>query len=286
MLEPGIHYDVPENEYHSDPCGQPSLSVSIATTLCNETPAHAYLRHPLLGGEAKSTTKEMTHGTIVHALVLGRGKRIHVVEAKDWRTNAAKDEREAVIARGEVPVLRRDYETAEESARIIKAKLERRGVKLEGASEVVIVWDEELPDGRVVRCRGMLDHLVLNVGTIYDLKNTASANPSKLEPKMTDFGYDMQSYAYQRGLAKLVPELAGRTNFEFLFAEAEPPHCVTIVECDGELTELGRRRWHRALHTWADCIERDEWPEYASGLVRLGPKPWAVMAEDSHGFHL
>lgn len=281
----GIHYDVPEHVYHSDPTGRPSLSVSIASTLCNETPAHAYLRHPRLGGAPKEPTEGMDHGTLVHALLLGKGRTIRRIEAKDWRKDVTKEAREAALGAGEIPVLAAALDAAEESVRIIRTKLTARGVCLTGKSEVVLIWDESLPDGRVVRCRGMLDHLILDDGIIYDLKNTASANPSKLEPKMTDYGYDMQSVAYQRGLAKVAPELAGRTRFEFLFVEAEAPYCVTPVECDGELAALGLRRWQRALHTWADCLERDEWPEYTSSTLRLGPKPWAVMAEDSHGFN-
>lgn len=280
----GLHYNVDPVVYHNDPSGRVALSASIATTLVNETPAHAYLRHPRLGGVAREPTKEMDHGTLVHALLLGTGKEIVDVNEKDWRKDVAKDAREAARKAGKIAVLARELEAAREAVGFIRDKLTKRGVVLDGASEVVAIWEEPLPDGRKVLCRAMMDHLLLAHGKIYDIKTSHSVNPAKVEPKMTDFGYDVQAFAYESALGKLQPELLGRIEVEFIFCEVEAPFCVTRIGCDGELEDLGRRRWRRACHTWADCLERDRWPEYSPELVRLGPKPWAVMAEDIHGF--
>ncbi len=283
-LSIGLHYGVDATTYHNDPSGKTALSSSIATTLVNETPAHAYLRHPRLGGEPREATKEMDHGTLVHALLLGAGKEIVEVKENDWRKDVAKEARDEARKLDKIACLTKDIERAREAVDVINAKFKKRGIILDGASEVVAIWEEALPDGRKVTCRAMMDHLILSRGKIYDLKTTVSANPSKLEPKMTDFGYDVQSHVYERALGTIHPELFGRIDVEFLFCEVEAPFCVTTVACDGELQDLGRRRWRRALHTWADCLERDHWPEYASHVVRLGPKPWAVVTEDTHGF--
>ena len=75
-MDPGVYYDLPEHEYHSDPCDSPSLSASIAQTIVLESPAHAWLQHPRFGGKQIEPTKEMDRGTLVHALLLGKGRAI------------------------------------------------------------------------------------------------------------------------------------------------------------------------------------------------------------------
>lgn len=279
----GIHYGVSPKRYHSDPCERPSLSASIANLLCDETPAHAHLAHPRLGGHTWEPTRAMDHGTLCHALLLGAGIEIEPLYFDDFKKKAAQEARDAAREAGKLPVLAKEYAEALESTRLVREKLSRVGVNLTGKSEVVLVWEESLADGRKVLCRAMMDHLILERGRIYDLKFTGQSL-RKIGDKFTDFGYEVQEHAYHSGLAKLVPELVGRTSFEFLFCEADAPYCVRRIAGDGEMRDLGRRRWRRALSTWADCLERDSWPEYPAELTHVSPKPWAVMAEDDHGF--
>src|SRR5438132_1009339 len=88
--------DCTQAEYFADPCEQPSLSVSIATELILRSPLHAWQIHPRLGGLRRPTTEAMENGTLIHALLLGKGEnRIAVLDVKDFRTNAAKEARDA-----------------------------------------------------------------------------------------------------------------------------------------------------------------------------------------------
>ena len=41
---------MPARDYHADPGETPTLSASIAKRIVNESPLHAWLKHPRLGG--------------------------------------------------------------------------------------------------------------------------------------------------------------------------------------------------------------------------------------------
>ncbi len=79
--------NVTEAAYHADPCDRPSLSHSIAHTLVSESPRHAWIEHPRLGGNRERvSTRAMDDGAILHRLLLGEGAGFEMVMADDWRT--------------------------------------------------------------------------------------------------------------------------------------------------------------------------------------------------------
>lgn len=265
---------VTPDEYHALP---PAFSQSLATTLIAKSPLHA--RTQQLDGSGKAPTDSMDLGNVVHSLVLGTGKKYAVLEYNDFRTKAAKEARDAARARGQVPILRDDFEEARQIAIRIHEQLDARGIVLNGDSEVAIEWDEETPFGTVT-CRGMMDHLWLRHGRILDLKVTADASPLKVERSAESFGYAIQCAAYTRALGKYDPSLAGRTTFLFVFAETSPPYAVNVCKPDGVFRELGDRRWTRAVMTWANCMLENKWPGYGSGVNDLTAPPWAMQREE------
>jgi hypothetical protein len=89
----------------------------------------------------------------------------------------------------------------------------------------------------------------------------------------------IQAHAYQRAVAAVEPESEGRTSFLFLFAEIEPPYCVTPIECGGTLRALGENRWQRAVRIWSDCLRTDRWPGYAEEIVTAEAPAWALAQE-------
>lgn len=282
-LSTGLHFDVPADVYHADPCERPSLSSSLAHTLATQSPRHAWLRHPRLGGGTnRKPTSSMNEGTLAHKLLLGAGKEVVIVKADDFKTKAAQVTRDAAIAAGQVPVIEKAYDAARSVALLLAKKLsEEHGIRLIGRSEVVSVWEEDHEIGPVL-VRSMLDHLVESSGVIYDLKKIVSADPETCERHAYDYGYDIQAHAYQRGIERLKPSLAGRSDFVFLFFELEPPHCITPLRPDGMFRELGRRRWTRAVNSWAQCLRDDRWPEYSAQAKTIGVRPWALQREEQY----
>jgi hypothetical protein len=261
-MTPGLYIDISEEQYHADRLDDstPSLSVSIAQALVLESAAHAYLRHPRLGGQPVVPSTIMDRGTLIHALLLGKGRELAIVECEDWKKPANRKLRDEHRAAGRLAVTRSLYDDSIEAAKALEAKLRKRGFVFNGSSEVTLVWDETADDGSKVRCRARTDHIVGE--RIYDLK-IGDANPKRIKRgHLTSMGYDIQGAAYPRALEYALPQLVGRASFTLLFCEPEPPYCVTPVRFGGSLRELGTRKWLRGVNVWEQCLRLNEWPDY------------------------
>jgi hypothetical protein len=282
----GLYEDIDSEAYFSDPCEVPSLSQSIAHTLVSRSPLHAWTQHPKLGGIGKKPSKEMDTGSVVHALLLGKGKRFVVIRApegedeyQDFKKKAAREARDAARAAGKIPLLQKHLEDAHAIAAGIRPKLEEFGIKLDGKSELTAIWEERDERGNAVMCRGGLDHFVYESATIYDLKIVRSSHPRACQSHLVGFGGDIQAAAYTSAIETLHPELAGRVQFVFLFCEAEPPHCVTPVFRLGTMREFGHLRWTRAVNKWSECLRNDRWPQYVDEMIGVEAPQWALGAE-------
>lgn len=255
-------------EYHA----LDAFSSSAAKTLIARSPAHAK------AGYRKAPTSAMERGDIVHRLVLGRGKDYQIVQASDWRTNVAKQQRDEARAHGLVPVLADDFEGYCAAAEAIRVQLAERGIVLDGRSEQAITWVEHTDFGDVT-CKAMFDHVWLDTGLIMDLKTTADASPSSVERIAENLGYGIQSSAYTRALAALRPALAGRIKYAFAFCETDEPYALNLCEPDGVFRELGERRWQRAVREWARCTHDNHWPSYGPASNQLTAPTWALSRE-------
>jgi hypothetical protein len=268
--------------YHADTFGPvPSLSASIAHVLDSRSPQHAFSQHPRLGGAPRRVSDTMDRGTLAHRLLLDAGPEVVVVAADDWRTKAAKEERDEARSRGAVPVLVEDYDAASEVADMLRQRFADLGIVLDGKSEVVALWTEVADDGTEVQCKGMIDHLKTPI--FYDLKSTRDAHPNACVRSIDTYGYAIQHAAYSSGLAKIRPEFAGRIDGVFVFFELELPFAVFPTRLSGQFRELGARRWRRAVNAWARCLREDRWPGYAEEIVTSEPTPWAMKAELERG---
>lgn len=266
--------DITPAAYHADPAPEPSLSASIANVLLKRSPLHAWQAHPRLGGgDGADATPAQDRGSLIHKLVLGKGAEVEIIEAKDFKTKAAQQARDEARARGHIPALERVYEDAVEAATTILVRLADHGVQLTGQSEAAVLWQAESKHGPVW-CRSMFDHVLIDRGTIYDLKSTRDARAEACGRHAVDYGYDVQRAAYVRALETLRPELAGRVELVFLFVELEPPYAVTVGPLDGVLRERGERRWCRAVETWATCMRTGEWNADGYGRAYIEAPPW------------
>ncbi len=270
-------YDLPEKDYHADSIpdvGPPTLSASMARMLVLKSPLHAWTYHPRFGGARGESTEPQENGNLIHTLLLGTGRELVAVDAKDWRTNAAKDAREAARAAGKLAVLADKLKFAEGTAEILRRRMADQGVVLDGKSEVTAVWES---DGAL--CRGRFDHLCADGVTIVDLKTAESAHPTAIQRSMENFGTDIQAEAYREALETIFPALAGGVTFRLVYLECEPPHAVTVVELDPSMWTLGQKRWARAKGIWKRCLAEKRWPGYADGIVKISASEWAIKRE-------
>lgn len=276
-----IFFDLSERTYHSEDSAifgdTPNLTASTAKTLLLQSPLHAHMYHPKLGGQHKEPTSDMDMGTLCHLLLLGVGGELAVIECSDWRKPANRELRDKYRSEGKLAVSRAMFEEAMAASLVLGQKLVDRGFPLRGRSEVSFKWTETASDGTIVPCRARFDHL--DGPEIIDLKITESANPDFLEKQIVRMGYDIQRAAYERGLAQIVPEYQGRSRFTLLFCEREPPYCITPMRMTGSLRQLGDMKWQRAVNTWAQCLNTNQWPEYTTDVVFAEAKPWHLDAE-------
>lgn len=273
----GLVHDLDADEYHADPCEQPSLSASIAKVLDRASPLHAWAQHPRFGGRGPAReSKALARGTLLHALLLGESDRIEVVHADDWRTKAAKAAKADAYAWGRIPTLAADLDRVQVVADAITERLDELGLVLAGSHEVSVFWVETADDGTKVQCRGRVDHL--NGTHVIDLKSASSAHPDAIQRQVDGLGYAIQRAAYVSGLERVLGA-PGRVEFTFIFAELEPPYVVTPVRLNGEFRALGEHRWRRAVNLWARCMREGNWPGYADGVLELAPPRWALANE-------
>ncbi len=271
--------NVSPDEYHL----LPGLSQSTAATLILKSPRHAWHEHPAYGAAKRKATRAMDIGTVVHSIRLGKGKQFAPVPFDDYKTKASRQTRDSMRAAGMVPVLHHELERAERIAAVLEKELIREGLALDGESEVAIEWYEPSTSGPVL-CRGMMDHVHIDRGRIIDLKIVANAGRKAIERSAESFGYGIQWAAYTRALIQLRPDLAGRTEFWFVFCENDEPFVINPCQPDGLFRELGERRWRRAVETWAYWLARDPsgatWPGYATRYISASS--WALEEEERH----
>lgn len=276
-----IHVD----KYHSQELlTAPALTSSTCKTLVLQSPRHAHYLHPKLGKGEKNTTAAMNEGTVGHKLMLGKGRDIVLLPFDTYKTNAAKDARDAAIADGCVPCLEDKYKEAEAMAAAFEQQVRESdkdfGVRSfydENAdSEVVGICDI----GGVL-CQIMLDRVIAPYGEIYDIKVTTTAQIKALTNKILNMGYDIQDEFYVRGFESLIPQMAGRVSFTFLFIESTPPYAMTPVRLDGSGRALARAKVDHGIEIWRKCLRTRKWPAYSTSVVDIETPAWAVNEVDA-----
>lgn len=247
-MSPGFHDDIPEADYHADP---DSLSVSGAKVILRAPAIYKWQRENPVQRDA------FDFGHAAHSLVLGIGAETVVVDAKDWRTKDAQEQRDTARAEGKTPLLKADWlKVCAMADRLAEHKLAMRLLS-EGRPEVsAYALDEETG----VMRRGRFDWLGGTVLT--DYKTAASVDPRDIAGRygaVKKWGYDMQA-AWYTDLARDLGHPAKA--FAFIFQMKEPPHLVTVAQIDDADLWDARNRNQQALATYAECVATGHWPGF------------------------
>lgn len=270
--------NLPEEKYHSQEGEKiPLFSYSIAKTILDKSPYHAYLEHPLLGGLSNfKTSKAMDTGNLFHTLILGDGAEIVVIDADSYRTKDAKEERDKAYMDKKTPVLAHEYERIQKAIEFVKEQIHDSAPEFfEAEHEVEVSAKWEMNNG--VLCQSRWDWLSPSTALQIDLKTTTDASPEKCQRKITDFFYDVQQSMYTMAANQIWPELAGRWKWLWVFVESEPPYSVSVLEPDASLEWLGEQRSFRASEKWKECLESGKWPSYGKQII--GAPPWMTKKE-------
>lgn len=280
MTRTGIHYGIPDHEYHAD---AGSISKS-GLDLIARSPRHywhRYLREPE-PGEEPHDSPTFRVGRAFHAATLEPdtfGDRF--VERPEFKGTGAR------AARAEWDAEHADYTilTPAEMAEVIAmrdaARAEpriARWLDAPGPVEASIYWTD--PETGV-KCRCRPDKIAEVDGgvVLVDLKMTRDADPDAIARAVDSYRYDVQAAWYTDGATA-----AGLTVRGFVFAFVErpsggnPPQAYDVRLCEDSV-EVGRMRAAEDLRTYAECLASGNWPGYggaASSTTTVSLPGWRL----------
>jgi hypothetical protein len=285
MIDKPGKYQIGFEEYLADPCPEPSLTRSTIKSLINETPRKAFLQHPGLNPQAKEKPSEKFDiGTAAHAVFLTGEDIITIINASDWRTNAAKEARDEARAAGKVPLLAAQYDeviamvaTAEQSL----AEWEGRGLKIaDGDSELTYIWQE--PNG--VWCRIRPDWVIKDRTLGIDYKTTGqSADPQEYNRIAIANGHDIQDAFYTHGIEKIE---GYELDFIFMVQETEYPYLCAFHSLDMMAKDMGEQKVETGIKLWDKHLRTGQWPGYGNMTFTMEAPPWALAAWEMRKFTL
>ncbi len=283
-LGEGVHH-IPADVYLADPCPKPSLSSHIAQILLDQSPGHAWLAHPRLNpdfGKDEQPDPRLDFGRAAHRLMLEGAAGFEIIDAPNWRSEAARDERLAAMREGKIALLEPEWQRLAAMMRAGRAQLrqhpEAKIAFKDGEGELTIIWKEG-----GIWCRIRPDWLHRRRRFIFDYKTTdGSAHPSVWgQRQLYEIGGDLQHSLYSLGAMRVLEPRGFQ--FRFIVQETRPPYALSVVALSRTAQDLARQRVSEAIRLWAACQRRDKWPGYPRRTAYVEPPPWYVrQVEDRH----
>lgn len=250
----GVVDGLPDEQYHQ----HGALSSTGARTLVKPGgPAlYAWRR---TSPEPHKTAYDLGHAA--HLQILGAGPKVVVVDAADWRTKAAKEQRDAAYAEGAVPLLAEQYAGVRAMADALRAHPLAGPLfdPAHGVNEQSLFWTDPATG---VPCRARTDRRTqLRDGrtVIVDYKSTTSAAPDALSRTVATYGYHQQGDFYLAG-ARAAGVADEDALFLLAFQERTAPYLVHVVQLDVYAMQIAAELNRRAREIWRDCTESGTWP--------------------------
>ena len=259
----------------------PSLSASGAKTLLQPGGPAKY-RWLMDHRDERPTKDAWDEGHCIHHFVFGSDPAPIPVDAADWRTKAAKEQRDKIRAHHGVPLLRKDYDRCQTIAAAVLENPDAASLLLHpdggraGVAEEPIFWTDP-ETGISLRARP--DWRSDDWSVIVDLKSTTDASADGFARSVYKYGYDVQAELYRAGVRELHGVDAA---FVFLCVETTPPYLTQCHILDDTYAAIGHNRFRRAVELWHDCTTTGIWPGYRTGWdkPRLSPPNWITYLED------
>lgn len=273
IIAPGV-YDLSAEDYHADPVGpEPSLSASQAKLLVDATPLHAWAATPRLNPNVEREEKAAFDlGRAAHKAMTGKGGPVVVVDAKDWRTKAAQEARDAAYAAGATPLLAEQAVQVRTFVQAARRQMREHGIgdPFEGGeNEMSLIWRQD-----DVWNRAMVDTLDTFARVQTDLKTSHDyADPARWIRRSMEYGLDIRAAHYLDGTAAIYG--AGWV-YRCVVVETKFPHALSVVELDAETIDLGRRKLAYARDLWRRSLDTGVWPAWSHAVVRVGAPEYHV----------
>lgn len=252
---------LPDTEYHR----RTELGSTSVKTLAKYPPA--VYRWQADNPQPHKTVFDI--GTAAHSLILEGRDGFEAVDADSWRTKAAKEEAEAIRARGNVPLLAKDAERVYAMHQAVMDHPVAGPLLTDHIPErSYFTTLQDVP----VKARPD----AINGTTVVDLKTTG-ADLNDLARNVNSFGYHTQQAHYEA-----VMESCGQPvkDFVFVFVSTQAPHMVRVIRLDDAAVDFGNDRMVHALETYKHCTETNHWPGY-EGIDTLDLPSWVYFNDEN-----
>lgn len=248
VTAPGIYPELSSTYHGVRHTPTRALSYSGMKVLLNETPLDF-----ITPKERKSD--EMSFGTIVHKMALGKGGEFAVSPFDDYRTKDARAWRDDCTANGVIPIKADKFADANAMATIIRERIKRA---LDGAdymTEVPMFWQEG-----GTWFSAMMDVWCPERRMALDPKTTGNIHDFQRE--ITKFGYHIQATLYPRGLDRIFPDHAGRHRFKIMPIATEAPYNSRLISISEGWRAGAEMDIDRAIRIFRQCEATGVWPGY------------------------
>jgi len=287
LPEPGVHYDVPFEEYKA----WDAANVSLLNRMESRSPLHA--RHEK--DNPKSPTAALIEGTAIHKLILephefydeykvapqcGAIKKSSGERCTNKATRMLADGSQylcGVHAKGlptvEIPanhcIASEDFVRWKNIAKAVKNhSLANKLIESASHTEVSLLWMDEQTG---LPCKARLDALMTGLNMLGDLKTTEDAGE--------DFARSVHKYSYYRQAAWYLrgAQTCGLDvdAFAFIAIEKQPPHDVVVYQTPERLTNIGNQELDGMMRKYAEVYDSGEWSGYSpTEVVWLDLPEW------------
>lgn len=242
-LPHGIHYGVPEEQYHRRVLG---LASKHALDLVAKAPA-AY--RAWVDGADDEPSTAMQFGKDFHTACL------EPALYKPGKLTTAKGRDDAERIAGMVRAV---------MAHPVAGPLVRHG-----KPEVTARWKDP---GTGIECKARADLYAPGLRTIVDLKSCADASPEEFAKSVARFTYHWQAAMYLDGFSRAGADV---DTFAFIAVEKSAPYLVAVYTLDEGALVIGGRRIARSLDTLSRCIASGDWPGISDRITTLSLPRWA-----------
>lgn len=254
--QPGIYYDVPEEDYFSIP----AIHNSFISRFIDKSPKHAWYEFT----HSSPPTKSQKVGSLSHKALLepeifhrdiipylpGDGRKGRVRNSKKLVKKLYPDAKEYIkFSQMEKYLKKADEAMGNEIGKSLQRNL---------ATEVtMIVRDPET--NLLLKCRWDAIHFEKEVG--FDYKTTRNVNPR-------NFKWDIWKYGYYRQLAFYlhVASILGYDMKKFLILaqEKKPPYVAVWFDLFAGALTLGTEEIQDALKDIRTCFDNNDFPGYVN----------------------
>lgn len=261
-MKPGIYTaDQLSNEQYHAAAGISKSGLDLIL----RSPAHYRF------SEKREATRAMEIGTALHCAILEPERfaadYMMLREVTDRRASAYKEACKVWSAERVLTGSEADRVAGMQES-VLSHPVLGRFVKAPGRCELsVFATDPET--GVLVKCRfdKLLDaKLAIDVKKMQDLRDFGKS--------VANYGYHMQAAFYTDVWKWATGE--DLDGFMFAAVEEQMPHASAMITLDDEAMDIGRMEYRKALNTYAECFDRDEWNGIYQELAPVQLPSWYI----------